>query len=115
MRKSSLRVLPFLFSLCLCVSVVSRVSSHPVPKENHDRVLEVELTPDAVVVRYHLEVDESRAELDFTRLDVPKEEFARITTRAAFQQAFIDHVAPILLNNLHARLDGEPLVFVSRG
>jgi len=107
-----MRVLFSLFFLCLCGE---SLFAHPVPKENHDRVIEVELTPDAVVVRYHLEVDESRAQLDFTRLDVPKEEFDRITTRAAFQQAFIDHVAPILLNNLYARLDDEPLVFVSRG
>ncbi|HEY7154391.1 MAG TPA: hypothetical protein VH575_10575, partial [Gemmataceae bacterium] len=110
-----MRVPLFLSSLCSLCLCGESLFAHPVPKDNHDRGIEVELTPDAVVVRYHLEVDESRAELDFTRLDVPKEEFARITTRAAFQQAFIDHVAPILLNNLFARLDGEPLVFVSRG
>jgi nickel/cobalt exporter len=107
--------LPTLFFLFLCVCGVNPLAAHPVPKDNHDRIIEVTLTPTAAVVKYHLELDESRAELDLTRLDVPKQEFARITTRTAFHQAFINHIAPILLNNLDARLDGEPLAFVSQG
>ncbi|HEY7315091.1 MAG TPA: hypothetical protein VH643_37440 [Gemmataceae bacterium] len=115
MRRASYFSLCFFSSLCLCVSVVNPIAAHPVPKDNHDRIIEVTLTPASVVVTYHLEVDESRAELDLTRLDMPKEEFARITTRAGFQRAFIDHIAPILLNNLFAKLDSEPLVFENRG
>ncbi len=115
MRGASLVVVSFLSSLCLCVSVVNRVFPHPVPKENHDRIIEVKLSPSAVRVEYHLEVDEGRAELDVVRLELPPDEFARITSADALRQAFLRHFAPLLASNLDARLDGKPLVFAGAG
>ncbi len=103
--------LPFVSSLCLCISVVSNGYAHPVPKENHDRIIDVRLTPDAVVVEYHLEIDGKRAELDLIELELPPSEFAALTSENAVVRTFIAQVGPILAYNLHARLDDKPLVF----
>jgi ABC-type nickel/cobalt efflux system permease component RcnA len=81
-----------------------------VPKQNHDRAIEVKLTPDAVVVKYQLEIDEYRAVQD-----LPKEELARIGSPQAIARVFLDYAAPILRNNLIARLDGKELSFSGGG
>ena len=105
-----MRILSFVFSLCLCVSVVQNVFAHPVPKQNHDRIIAVKLTPDAVVVEYHLEVDEYRA----VRRS-PREEIERIDSPNAIPRVFIEYMAPILRDNLIARLDGDELTFTGSG
>ncbi|MHB1426568.1 MAG: hypothetical protein ACYC3I_25690, partial [Gemmataceae bacterium] len=84
--------------------------AHPVPKQNHDRVLEVRLTPDAVVVKYQLEIDEYRAVQDLS-----KEELARIDSPRDLPRVFLDYAAPILRDNLIARLDGVELTFRGGG
>jgi ABC-type nickel/cobalt efflux system permease component RcnA len=85
--------------------------AHPVPRRTHDRVITVRLTPEAVLVDYHLELDEWTVvfvdlpavndQVDLTRLTQPKE----------FYEAFTRVYAPILADNLLARLDGKPLTF----
>jgi ABC-type nickel/cobalt efflux system permease component RcnA len=91
--------------------VVSNGYAHPVPKENHDRIIDVRLTPDAVVVEYHLEIDGKRAQLDLIELELPPSEFAALTSETAVARTFIAQVGPILAYNLHARLDDKPLAF----
>jgi ABC-type nickel/cobalt efflux system permease component RcnA len=91
----------------LCVSAPLReASSHPVPKDNHDRTIVVSVTPPAVVVEYRLEVDEARAALDMREVG-----FEGITTPDEFRAAFTKYIAPILASNLVARLDSEALKF----
>jgi nickel/cobalt transporter (NicO) family protein len=85
--------------------------AHPVPRRSHDRVITVKLTPEAVVVDYHLELDEWTVvfvdlpavndQVDLTKLTQPKE----------FYEAFTRVYAPILADNVLARLDGKPLSF----
>ena len=111
MRGIFLSLLFFVSALCLCVSVVSPAFAHPVPKKNHDRIIDVRLTPDAVVVEYHLEIDGKRAELDLIELELSPSEFASLTSENAVVRTFIAQVGPILAYNLHAQLDGKPLVF----
>jgi ABC-type nickel/cobalt efflux system permease component RcnA len=87
------------------------VQAHPVPRRFHDRVITVRLTPEAVLVDYHLELDEWTVvfvdlpavndQVDLTKLTQPKE----------FYEAFTRAYAPILADNLLARLDGKPLSF----
>ncbi len=110
MRDLSRLLLWFFSSLCLCVSVVHSVFAHPVPKQNHDRVIEVHLTPNAVIVKYQLEIDEYRAVQD-----LDKEELAHIDSPRTIPRVFLEHAAPILRNNLIARLDGEELPFSGGG
>jgi ABC-type nickel/cobalt efflux system permease component RcnA len=106
-----LLVLSSLCSLCLCGE---SVFAHPVPKGNHDRIIEVRIGPSAVIVEYHLEVDETGAQLEVVR-ELPPDERADITTADSFHNAYIRHFGPILADNLFARLDGKPLVFTGSG
>jgi nickel/cobalt exporter len=99
----------FLSLSFLCLHGES-VFAHPVPKQNHDRIIEVRLTPDAVVVKYQLEIDEYRAVQD-----LGKEELARIGSAQAIPRVFLAYAAPILRNNLIARLDGKELSFGGDG
>ena len=111
MRKFSSVAFLFLSTLCLWGE---SAFAHPVPKENHDRVIEVRLTPAAVMVEYHLEVNEISAQLEIVRELSPSEQ-AGITTSDSFHQAYIRHFAPLLAGNLLAQFDGKPLVFTGTG
>jgi nickel/cobalt transporter (NicO) family protein len=97
----------FLWFFFLCGQ---SVCAHPVPKQNHDRLIDVQLTPEAVVVKYQLEIDEYRAVQD-----LGKEELARIDSPRAISRVFLEFAAPILRNNLIAKLDGEELSFHGGG
>jgi ABC-type nickel/cobalt efflux system permease component RcnA len=90
--------------------VVHPVFAHPIPKQNHDRTIEVCLTPDAVVVKYQLEIDEYRAVQD-----LDKEDLSRIESPRAIPRVFLESAAPILRNNLIAQMDGEELSFQGSG
>jgi ABC-type nickel/cobalt efflux system permease component RcnA len=94
----------FLSSLCLCVSVVSPVFAHPIPKDNHDRTITVWVTRQALIVDYRLELDEGRAARDLT-----EEELVRITTPQQLYPVFTYSQGAILARNLDARIDGKPL------
>jgi ABC-type nickel/cobalt efflux system permease component RcnA len=112
MQAGSSKWFPLLsFLLCaLCFLCSESVFAHPIPKQNHDRTIEVRLTPDAVVVKYQLEIDEYRAVQD-----LDKEELARIDSPRAIPRVFLEWVAPILRNNLIAQLDGKELSFKGSG
>ena len=98
------------FLCALCALCGESVFAHPVPKQNHDRTIEVKLKPDAVVVEYHLEVDEYRAVRD-----LPREDIERIHSPEAIPRVFMEYLAPILRDNLFARLDGKKLTFTGEG
>ncbi len=109
MRRQSL----FLWFLFLCAVGLLRGEfcfAHPVPKQNHDRVLSVRLTPEAVIVKYQLEIDEYRAVQDLA-----KEDLARIDSPRAIPRVFLEYATPVLRNNLIAQLDGEELFFRGGG
>jgi len=80
--------------------------AHPVPKDSHDRVVIVQLTAEAVVVDYRLEVDETTA-----AQDLPRSEIAGITLRRELHDAFCRHYAETIADNLAATLDSAPLTF----
>jgi ABC-type nickel/cobalt efflux system permease component RcnA len=90
----------------------SPVQAHPVPRKNHDRAITVQLTPSALVVDYRLDLDEFTA----VYLDLPavmdRADLAKLQTPKEFYQAFMERYAPILADNLVARLDKDkPLAF----
>src|SRR5438128_1520361 len=95
-----------ILSLSVLLAAAFGASAHPVPKDNHDRTLVIRLTPSAVIVEYRLELDETRA-----ALDMPKSELAKVASVAEFRPAFRRYFAPVLADNLVAKLDGAPLTF----
>jgi nickel/cobalt transporter (NicO) family protein len=84
---------------------------HPVPRRAHDRTIIMRLGPDKVIVDYRLEVDEFTVvyedlpafgdQIDLTRLFKPEE----------FYEAFTKCYAPVLADNLVAKVDGKSLKF----
>ena len=78
------------------------------PRESHDRVIGVRLTPQAVVVHYHLEIDQWTV---YNRDLEGTVNFRTLTTERAIYDAFARYYAPILAGNLTARLDGQGLAF----
>jgi ABC-type nickel/cobalt efflux system permease component RcnA len=91
--------------------LASAAEAHPIPRLARDRTIEVRLTRDAVVVNYRLEVDEWTV----VALDLPavsdKVDLTRLSKPRDFYEAFTRAYAPILADNLTARLDGRPLPF----
>jgi ABC-type nickel/cobalt efflux system permease component RcnA len=96
-----------LVTLSVLLIVPAAGRAHPVPRKNHDRTIVVRLTPGELIVDYTLDVDEFTAVF----LDLPavmeKEDLARLRTPKEFYQAFMEHYAPILADNLVARLDKD--------
>lgn len=112
----SLRGAPHYFAaavgvLYLLLASDRSAGAHPVPRESHDRVIEVRLTAEAVVVKYHLEVDPWTIE----KVDLPPfDEQVKLAQPATPRQLFAVFMriyAPILADNLIATLDGKPLTF----
>jgi hypothetical protein len=99
----------------LCVFVVKPLFAHPVPKEAHDRTIVVQLTPEAVVVNYRVEVDDWTV----TFIDLPaiddRVDLKKLGKPKDFYDAFVEGYAPIFANNLTATLDGGPLTFTCVG
>ncbi len=110
MRRANLHFILISSSICSLCLCGESVFAHPIPKQNHDRTIEVHLTPNAVVVKYQLEIDEYRAVQD-----LDKEELARIDSPKAIPRVFLEFAAPILRNNLIAQLDGTELSLQGRG
>jgi ABC-type nickel/cobalt efflux system permease component RcnA len=100
-----------LLALLALTCAAGAAQAHPVPKQSHDRVIGVRLTPDAVVVDYALEVDSWT--VVFVDLPAVRDQvdLAKLTQPREFYQAFTRVYAPILADNLDARLDGKPLTF----
>jgi hypothetical protein len=99
--------------LCLAELRAPPLCAHPLPQKVYDRTITVRLTETAVLVDYHLEVDALTASTDLPDL-VSREELAGITSREAVFKAFLDGQAPLLANNLCARLDNKVLEFVCK-
>jgi len=92
-----------LCSLCLCGEILY---AHPIPNSNHDRVIEVRLTPDAVLVDYGLEVSEVTA-----ATELPREEIAKVNAASEFHPVFLRYFSGVIADNLVAKLDDEELPF----
>jgi hypothetical protein len=90
------------------------LQAHPIPRSNHDRTVRLRLTREAVVVEYQLEVDPYTVVFEDLPAVLSQEELARLSKPEEFYTAFTRSYAPILADNLLARLDGKPLTFTCR-
>jgi ABC-type nickel/cobalt efflux system permease component RcnA len=77
----------------------------------HDRNIAVRLTADAVVVDYHLEVDEYTVVFIDLPAVMERADLAKLTKPSDFYDAFARLYAPIIAGTLDVRLDGEELKF----
>lgn len=93
-------------------------SAHPVPKENHDRMVVVALAPDEkpgdliVRVKYRLEVDETTVVLDDMKPFRDQVDVTAFKGRPlGYYSEYIRLYGPILAKNLLAKVDGKDLDF----
>src|SRR5262245_42631257 len=110
-RLGLLGLLALLVTLSPCHLGTLSSSAHPVPRKSHDRTIIVKLTAEAVVVDYRLEVDEWTAVNDLVAL-LEREDLAKLNSPSEFYEAFTRVYAPIIADNLTAKLDGRPLGFM---
>ena len=90
--------------LALLVSAlcVSRGTAHPIPRDTHDRTITLSLHPTAVLIEYHLEVDEVVAAADLRR-----EGDGTPATGEERHRVYLAHYTPIVLAGLRVDLDGR--------
>jgi ABC-type nickel/cobalt efflux system permease component RcnA len=82
-----------------------------VPRRSHDRAIEVRPTPDGLVVRYRLEMDEWTAVfVDVPNL-LPADEVRKYSKPIEFYAALTKAVAPLVADKLYGWLDDQPLTF----
>jgi len=91
----------------------SSVQAHPVPRNSYDRTIQVQLTREAVIVAYRLEVDEYTAYYDLVTAgsDAAGTDLSKLRRPAEFYSAYTKYLAPILADNLIARFNGRALTF----
>jgi ABC-type nickel/cobalt efflux system permease component RcnA len=87
------------------------LDAHPVPRGAHDRIIQVRLTPDAVIVDYRLEVDHWTVVFQDLQAVGEQVDLRRLSRPEEFYEAFARTYAPILADNLLATLDDKPLTF----
>jgi ABC-type nickel/cobalt efflux system permease component RcnA len=101
----------FLLSTQYSVLGTSRLQAHPVPQKAHDRTIVIHLIKDKVIVDYRLEVNEFTVVYDDLPAFGDQIDLTKLTKPAEFYNAFLDCYAPILADNLLARIDDKPLTF----
>jgi nickel/cobalt transporter (NicO) family protein len=84
------------------------VRAHPIGNRSYERTVVVHLTASAVMVEYHLVLEEFTAQLDLLALR-DKTNLNDLTTRKKIREAFLDAYAPILADNLVGTLNHKPL------
>ncbi len=94
--------------------LITSCQAHPVPQKAHDRTIVIRLTKDAVIVDYRLEVNEFTVVYDDLPAFGDQIDLTKLTKPAEFYEAFVRCYAPILADNLLARVDAKPLTFTCR-
>ncbi|MBN9521741.1 hypothetical protein J0H58_25035 [bacterium] len=85
--------------------------AHPLPNTRYDRTVAVRVGPDAVQVKYTLEVTQFTIFLDGAKLFTPDEIAKLDKTGRGFVLAYAKKVAPEIARDLRATADGKRLTF----
>src|SRR5579871_2440721 len=86
------------FGLVLLIATfvfTTPLAAHPVPRSAHDRVIVVRLTPDALIVDYHLEIDEWTVVFKDLPAVLETDELAKLK-RDDFYPTFVKSYGPVL-------------------
>ncbi len=89
----------------------SAATAHPLPNTRYDRTVAVRVGPDAVQVKYTLEVTQFTIFLDGAKLFTADEIAKLDKTGRGFVLAYAKKVAPEIARDLRAASDGAPLTF----
>jgi nickel/cobalt exporter len=98
-------------ALLLLLALAPSVAAHPIPNTRYDRTVAVRATPDGVVVKYTLEVNQVTIWLDVARLFTADEISQLDKTGRGFVTACAKKLAPEVARDLRATADGQPLAF----
>jgi nickel/cobalt exporter len=98
-------------TIALLLFATTTLLAHPVPKNLHDRVIVVRITPDALLVEFHLEVDEWTVVFKDLPEILKAEELRKLNTPREFYDAFSQNYAAKLAELQVAALDGKELNF----
>ena len=93
----------------LLLLIPATATAHPLPNLRFDRTIHVRLAPDAITVRYSLEINDWTMVLDGKDLVNPAD--LKPGGQRAYAQKYAEKKAPILADNLRATLDGQSLTF----
>lgn len=98
-----------LLTLLLLLCAAPPLAAHPLPNMRYDRTVAVRLTPDAVVVKYTLEVGWFTMHLDGAKL-LTADEIAKLDkSEKSFATLYGKKVAPAVAADLRVTVDGKPL------
>src|SRR5215207_9602288 len=97
------------YTLPLLLLLTSPVAAHPLPNMRYDRTVAVRLTPDAVVVKYTLEVGWFTMHLDGAKFLTPEEISKLDKTGKGFAAVYAKKIAPQIAADLRPVVDGKPL------
>ena len=89
------------FAVLLCVG---RAVAHPIPRDTHDRTITISLSRAAVLIEYHLEVDEVVAAADLRR-----DGDGAVPSGDDRHRAYLTHYSPLVSAGLRVDLDGREL------
>src|SRR5688572_6669591 len=102
---------PRLLPAAALVALLAAASAtaHPLPNTRYDRTVAVRVGPDAVRVKYTLEVTQFTIFLDGAKLFTPDEIAKLDKTGRGFVLAYAKKVAPEIARDLRATADGKRL------
>lgn len=98
-----------LVALVLLVGCTSVASAHPLPNMRYDRTVAVRLTPEAVVVKYTLEVGWFTMHLDGAKLLTAGEIAKLDNSGKTFATVYAKKVAAVVATDLRVTVDGKAL------
>jgi nickel/cobalt transporter (NicO) family protein len=111
------RAIELALMLAVVLAESTSAHGHPVPKRAHDRSISVRIVPGntkdraLIQVRYRLEVDEFTVVFDDLPALGDRIDLKSLREPQQFYDAYVANYAPILADNLRAKIDGKPLVF----
>ncbi|GIW79234.1 MAG: hypothetical protein KatS3mg105_1041 [Gemmatales bacterium] len=100
----------FLAGSLVCLLALTPAEAHPVARRCHDRTIKVEIQAGRVIVFYHLDVDYFTIVLD----ELPVFVDVKTVKGDAIYSEYMRHYAPVIADNLDARIDKKKLDFKCR-
>jgi len=110
-RTASVRLAGLVVGLWAFVGVGAQGRADPIPKGEHDRRIDIRLTPEAVVVKYQLNVEPFTAHIEDVPTVAQGGDFENIRGEDEYFRTFARLFGPHLAGGLEASLDGKGLTF----